>query len=173
MILAVYRFHGFSTWWVGWSRVLAHQEEGHHSFFLGEYSTQGWWSYFLVAFLMKTPVGTLMLIAASLILFRAGRPLERRDLVFLLLPVVLLFLAASKGRINIGLRHVLPVYPLLLVLASRMATLKLRRIGARVAAVGIPVSYPNVFWGGRSEIKPSEISPMAYEAWAGTYGLEA
>ena len=28
--------------------------------------------------------------------------------------------------------------------------------------VGIPVSYTNVFWGGRSEIKPSEISPLAY-----------
>ncbi len=139
VILAVYRFQGFSTWWEGWSRVLAHQEEGHHSFFLGEYSTQGWWSYFLVAFLMKTPVGTLVLITASLIFFRAGRPLNRRDLVFLLLPVAMLFLAASKGRINIGLRHVLPVYPLLLVLASRMATLKWRRIGAKVAAVGIPV----------------------------------
>ena len=31
--------------------------------------------------------------------------------------------------------------------------------------VGIPVAYTNVFWGGRSEIKPSEISPSAYEAW--------
>jgi DNA-binding Lrp family transcriptional regulator len=31
---------------------------------------------------------------------------------------------------------------------------------------GIPVSYTNVFWGGRSEIKPSEISPNAYARWA-------
>jgi len=31
--------------------------------------------------------------------------------------------------------------------------------------VGIPVSYTNVFWGGRSEIKPSEISPFAYKNW--------
>ncbi len=30
---------------------------------------------------------------------------------------------------------------------------------------GIPVSYTNVFWGGRSEIKPSEISPFAYRDW--------
>lgn len=30
---------------------------------------------------------------------------------------------------------------------------------------GIPASYTNVFWGGRSEIKPSEIAPQAYEAW--------
>ncbi|HUK82856.1 MAG TPA: Lrp/AsnC family transcriptional regulator [Verrucomicrobiae bacterium] len=31
---------------------------------------------------------------------------------------------------------------------------------------GIPVNYTNVFWGGRSEIKPSEISPFAYRKWA-------
>jgi hypothetical protein len=30
---------------------------------------------------------------------------------------------------------------------------------------GIPVSYTNVFWGGRSEIKPSEISPQVYRDW--------
>lgn len=30
---------------------------------------------------------------------------------------------------------------------------------------GIPVSYSNVFWGGRSEIKPSEISPVVYRQW--------
>jgi hypothetical protein len=38
-------------------------------------------------------------------------------------------------------------------------------IDAHLAEIGIPVSYTNVFWGGRSEIKPSEISPMAYAAW--------
>ena len=36
---------------------------------------------------------------------------------------------------------------------------------------GIPVLYTNVFWGGRSEIKPSEISPVEYEAWANSVGL--
>lgn len=36
----------------------------------------------------------------------------------------------------------------------------------------IPVSYTNVFWGGRSEIKPSEISPMAYAAWCRQMGAD-
>src|SRR5438552_404320 len=35
----------------------------------------------------------------------------------------------------------------------------------------ITVSYTNVFWGGRSEIKPSEISPSAYHAWCRSVGL--
>jgi DNA-binding Lrp family transcriptional regulator len=39
--------------------------------------------------------------------------------------------------------------------------------------VGIPVSYTNVFWGGRSEIKPSEISPFAYREWCSEIGVDA
>jgi DNA-binding Lrp family transcriptional regulator len=38
-------------------------------------------------------------------------------------------------------------------------------IDTHLAEAGIPVSYTNVFWGGRSEIKPSEISPIAYAGW--------
>ncbi|HVS60996.1 MAG TPA: hypothetical protein VHE82_09935, partial [Gemmatimonadaceae bacterium] len=38
---------------------------------------------------------------------------------------------------------------------------------------GIPVLYTNVFWGGRSEIKPSEISPVEYAKWAERAGLTA
>ena len=38
--------------------------------------------------------------------------------------------------------------------------------------VGIPVSYTNVFWGGRSEIKPSEISPIAYQEWCKKVGID-
>lgn len=45
-------------------------------------------------------------------------------------------------------------------------------IDAHLAGCGIPVSYTNVFWGGRSEIKPSEIAPVAYRAWCEANGLE-
>ncbi len=38
-------------------------------------------------------------------------------------------------------------------------------IDRHLEAAGIPVSYTNVFWGGRSEIKPSEISPKVYHDW--------
>jgi len=38
-------------------------------------------------------------------------------------------------------------------------------IDAHLAACGIPVSYTSVFWGSRSEIKPSEISPALYRDW--------
>ena len=42
---------------------------------------------------------------------------------------------------------------------------------AHLESVGIPVGYTNVFWGGRSEIKPSEIAPDAYRAWCRSVGV--
>jgi len=47
-----------------------------------------------------------------------------------------------------------------------------RSIDEHLESVGIPVSYTNVFWGGRSEIKPSEISPFAYREWCEKNGIE-
>lgn len=45
-------------------------------------------------------------------------------------------------------------------------------IDKHLAAVGIPVSYTNVFWGGRSEIKPSEIAPQAYLEFCAQQGID-
>ena len=52
-----------------------------------------------------------------------------------------------------------------LVLAHKKA------IDDYLASIGMPVSYTNVFWGGRSEIKPSEISPFAYVEWCRKAGV--
>jgi DNA-binding Lrp family transcriptional regulator len=54
-----------------------------------------------------------------------------------------------------------------LVLAHKVA------IDKHLEEGGIPVLYTNVFWGGRSEIKPSEISPVEYAKWATQAGLTA
>jgi hypothetical protein len=45
-------------------------------------------------------------------------------------------------------------------------------IDRHLESVGIPVSYTNVFWGGRSEIKPSEISPGEYAKWCVAIGVD-
>jgi DNA-binding Lrp family transcriptional regulator len=45
-------------------------------------------------------------------------------------------------------------------------------IDRHLEEAGIPVGYTNVFWGGRSEIKPSEISPFAYADWCRSVGLD-
>ena len=53
-----------------------------------------------------------------------------------------------------------------LVLAHKAA------IDAHLKSGGIDLLYTNVFWGGRSEIKPSEISPFAYRAWCQSMGVD-
>ncbi len=45
-------------------------------------------------------------------------------------------------------------------------------IDRHLAEAGIPVGYTNVLWGGRSEIKPSEISPFAYREWCRSVGID-
>jgi hypothetical protein len=45
-------------------------------------------------------------------------------------------------------------------------------IDEHLRAINLPFSYTNVFWGGRSEIKPSEIAPEAYANWCRKNGLE-
>jgi len=45
-------------------------------------------------------------------------------------------------------------------------------IDRHLEEAGIPVTYTNVFWGGRSEIKPSEVLPEEYEAWCRRTGVD-
>jgi len=47
-----------------------------------------------------------------------------------------------------------------------------KAIDDHLSELNIPVSYTNVFWGGRSEIKPSEISPLAYQQWCESNGID-
>jgi hypothetical protein len=45
-------------------------------------------------------------------------------------------------------------------------------IDAHLRGIGLPFSYTNVFWGGRSEIKPSEIVPAVYADWCRSCGID-
>jgi DNA-binding Lrp family transcriptional regulator len=47
-----------------------------------------------------------------------------------------------------------------------------RAIDEFLQSIDMPVTYTNVFWGGRSEIKPSEISPFAYRDWCVSMGID-
>jgi len=99
---------------------LSRIQSGHHFFLLGNHSTEGWWHYFLVAFLVKTPLATLLLfgIACGLAITRRA-PLQNREF-FLLVPVGVYFLASTLSNYNLGLRYILPIYPFVFVFISRL-----------------------------------------------------
>ncbi len=94
-------------------------------YFLGELQTDlkpGWWDYFLVAFLLKTTLGLMALLALAAYLAARGRGPAFRDQMYLLLPVVYLLMSFSFfARPNIGLRYLLPIYPFLFVFAGGVA----------------------------------------------------
>lgn len=114
--------------------VLTHSQ-ARSTFLLGKPSDHGFPQYFLVTFLLKTPVPLLVLTALALL--RAPR-LRRRDAVFLWLPVALYVGLTFTRGLQIGHRHLLPVYPFLFVAAGEAAAFLLswrRRVA--VAALGL------------------------------------
>lgn len=96
--------------------VLVHAEQGHFAYLLGKYSNTGWWYYFPVAILVKTPIAQLLLAGFGLV-----RRQPRRELLLATAPIVLFLVPAMVGSIDIGLRHVLMIYPFLAVAAGRGA----------------------------------------------------
>jgi 4-amino-4-deoxy-L-arabinose transferase-like glycosyltransferase len=90
------------------------------SFLRGEYSKDGFRSYFAWSFVLKTPLPTLVAIALALgFWLRRGR--DGADLAFLLLPAAIFFAVCVWTRLNIGHRHILPIYPFLFVLCGSLA----------------------------------------------------
>jgi len=90
------------------------------SYLLGEVSTDGFWLYFPVAFAVKTPLPTLLLLIGAIVMWvrrRCMTPAEH----FLALSAGVYFAIAVASRMNIGLRHILPVYPFLYVLLGGVA----------------------------------------------------
>jgi Dolichyl-phosphate-mannose-protein mannosyltransferase len=110
----------FPTYYLfGLYNVALHNHSGHATFLLGRYSDLGCWYYFPVAFALKTTVPFLGLAIASLF-WALWRLLVRRDLklIFLLAPIAAYAAVSLTSTINIGVRHFLPVYPFLFVLAA-------------------------------------------------------
>jgi hypothetical protein len=87
-------------------------------YLMGEIRYGGWWYYFLVTLLIKTPLPLILLILWALIAQRAfwfGDPVRS---AFLIAPIVIYFTAISASHWNIGHRHLFPIYPFLLTIAA-------------------------------------------------------
>jgi Tfp pilus assembly protein PilF len=81
---------------------------------------EGSWLYFPVAFAVKTPVPTLLLLFGAFVPWLQERKRQRPEWILVVTITVYFFLAVGSG-INIGLRHILPIYPFIFVLAGATA----------------------------------------------------
>jgi hypothetical protein len=88
------------------------------AFACGLRSPVGWWWYFPFAFLVKTPVVALLLLLGGFI----GALVRRADgpspTHFLVIPTIMYWVITCAGNIMIGLRHLMPVFPMMIVLAG-------------------------------------------------------
>ena len=140
----------------GLYNTVLHNHAGHAAFLLGQYRDTGWWYYFPVVFGLKTTLAFLGLAIAAL-LWGFWRLLARRDgnLLFLLAPIAAYTAVSLTSGINIGVRHFLPVYPFLFILAAllldRLLCVSKGRylagvlVGMLIAAMGLETvrAYPD------------------------------
>jgi hypothetical protein len=91
---------------------------GRMSFLDGDMKQNGWWYYFPFAFLIKTPISLILLFAGGLILCAVKWKTFLANTLFVLAPLCIYVTVAISSDINIGLRHILPIYPFVILLAA-------------------------------------------------------
>jgi hypothetical protein len=109
------------------------------AFLAGRYSPTGWWYYFPIALLIKTPL-TLIVLAISglVVVVRSWGKSEARTEAIVLVPIGMYLGAAMTSKMNIGLRHVLPIYPfILMVAAASLSRVVVARRRALLIVVGV------------------------------------
>jgi hypothetical protein len=119
--------------------LLIHAGTGRVSFMQGARSFDGWWNYFLVAFSVKTPAVTLVLLGAAFGLLTIHR--RWRATVYWWLPPLALFLLASFGRLNIGYRHILPALPFVWLLVGDTAVYWQKKRWSQLLLAGLLLWY--------------------------------
>lgn len=138
----------FPTYFRGLRWLQRYSQRGAPAFLMGRYASKGWWYYFLVAFAIKTPIPTLLLILlATWIGVRDWRR-SKRSTYIVVVPVAAFFGATLLSVLNIGYRHILPVLPFIFVFVSRLANDSRRWVRIVLVActvwyaVGAAVTYP-------------------------------
>ncbi|MFY9728647.1 MAG: glycosyltransferase family 39 protein [Bryobacteraceae bacterium] len=135
------------------------------SYIFGKVYPHGVWFYFPSAFAIKSTIPFLALLMLAAVAIATGKLRDWRAIVFLSVPAAIHFAVATSSTINIGLRHILPVYVFLIVLVAGAAWAFLRKDRRWAWAVGLLlvfqavssarsfpayIAYANELWGGPS-----------------------
>lgn len=177
----VRRSHLLPESYVYGQAYVLHQAQARSAFLNGEYRTTGWWWFFPFAMLIKTPLAIFALLALALAAVvqrwrqtaiaingppwsQIGQSLWRTAPLWVLACVYMGF--ALTSHLNIGLRHVMPIYPVLYILAGSVGLWFVRRqklgivltllglgwlIGASLAIRPHHLAYFNELVGGPSQ----------------------
>ncbi len=136
IVCVIYRFEP-SQFVYGIRTLRAHMQRGHQAYLFGRVSAHGWWYYFPVVLLFKTPLPLLMLISFA-----------RKQRVPAIAAIGILAVAIPTS-VNIGVRHVLPIFAPLAILAAAGAwsLWQRNRVAAGVIAawlfIGAALAHPD------------------------------
>ena len=136
------------------------------SYLFGKIYAHGVWFYFPGAFAVKSTLAFLILLGLAIFAIASRKLTCWREILFLTIPPAVHFAVATSSRINIGVRHILPVYVFLYVLiagaawalirqkrrwAYVVAALLLFQVVSSVRAYPVYMAYSSEVWGGPSQ----------------------
>ena len=91
------------------------------NFFMGKWSEKGWWYYLPFAFIVKTPLALSLFLLFLFFSYLFKKEQIKIDEIFLIIPILLLFFVfAFLSNLNTGIRYLLPLFPFLFILMSRI-----------------------------------------------------
>ncbi|PKN00451.1 MAG: hypothetical protein CVU78_01095 [Elusimicrobia bacterium HGW-Elusimicrobia-2] len=132
-----------------------HAGRGHNSYFFGMYSTKGWWFYFPAAFVLKTTL--VSLIISAIALFSLQRKKISRSELFYIIPSISFLLFATRSNLNIGIRHIIILWPFVFLFAGRAMIVLKRGLLPAILLVALAenliifphyISQFNILFGG-------------------------
>lgn len=139
-------------------------DDFYSSFLLGKTYPHGVWFYFPFAILIKSTLAFLIAVAIAVWAIAARRLTRWREILFLTVPPLLYLAVAMSSHMNIGVRHILPIYAFLGVLIGGVAVtlaanqrrwnyvfaaLILFQMVTSLRAFPTYISYVNEAWGGQ------------------------
>ena len=120
------RFHLLPESYIyGFAHVLFSADD-FNSYLFGTSYPHAVWFYFPVAMLVKSSLTFLILLAISVWVIASGRLRMRRELAFLLIPPLVYLAVSMNSGMNIGIRHILPVYIFLAILIAGAASVLIK-----------------------------------------------
>jgi 4-amino-4-deoxy-L-arabinose transferase-like glycosyltransferase len=132
------------------------------SYIFGTRHDNGVWYYFPVSILVKTPLTILLLFVLALVT-PALWSKHKEQFVVALIPIAVFLLSAMSSKINLGVRHILPIYPFLIVLAAAAMGYFAARSNVAAAVCAALLVFQAVSY---ARSYPNEMA-YANEAWGG------
>ncbi len=140
--------------------------ESRPTYLLGTRYLHGVWFYFPTVLVIKCTLGFLLLLALAPFARLVRSRESRREALWMLVPAAIYLAASMTSNLNIGVRHVLPIFPFLVVWAAAgawklakssrpalvaVAALLLLHVASSLRAYPDYLPYSNELWGGPSQ----------------------